>query len=140
MSTGRNPVLQDCDKQLEKLREQLAFIENAGYREPAHGQWRPQFMFEDSPTCLNRDSRQPRKPCSECALIDFVPDGFAKKSVPCRYIPLNEHGETVDSFYRTGTQEELDTAVVKWLKSTIEQIEREKEQTLGNRGSPKCAR
>ena len=115
---------------LEKLRAEFAFIEGGGYRNPAHAQWRPQFIFEDSPTCLNRDPAKPRKPCSDCVLARFVPEGLDKKRIPCRYIPLNERGETIDSFYRTGTQEELEAAVVEWLKTTIRQLEQEPRQAL----------
>lgn len=122
-------VLWDRQTLLEKLRGELVFIESGGYRNPQHAQWRPQFLFEDSPTCLNHDPSQPRKPRSECVLMAFVPEGFGEKRVPCRYIPLNEGGETVDSFYRMGTQEELEAAVVKWLKATIERLERESKQT-----------
>ena len=110
------------------LRGELAFIERGGYRKPGHAPWRAQFMFEDSPTCLNSDPTKPRRPCCECPLIAFVPEDQRKKRVPCRYLPLSELGETVDSLYRTGTQEELETAVVKWLRSTIERLQRESEE------------
>ena len=109
---------------LEKLREGLAFIESGGYRNPARARWRPQFIFEDSPTCLHRDPTKPRSSCSECALMSFVPEDSRKRRIPCRYIPLNKRGETIESFYRMGAQEELEAAVVKWLKTTIEQLER----------------
>src|SRR5215831_12087203 len=82
-------------------------------------------MFEDSPTCFNRDPTKERRPCSECPLIAFVPQDQCKKGSPCRYIPLNELGETVDSLYHTGTQEELEAAAVNWLKVTIEMLQRE---------------
>ena len=110
---------------LGALRAELAFLENGGYRHPANAAWRPQFMFEDSPTCLNRDPTAPRKSCSECALARFLPEVLEEISSPCRYIPLNDNGETVDSFYRTGTQQELEAAVGRWLKKTIERLERE---------------
>jgi hypothetical protein len=121
MSEGRSVVL-------EALRAELVVVESGGYRNPARAQWRPQFIFEDSPTCINRDPTKPRRPCRECALAEFVPEGFGKKHYPCRYIPLNESGETVDSLYRTGTQKELETAVVKWLKGTIKRLERKNTQ------------
>jgi len=70
----------------------------------------------------------------------FVPEGFAKKPVPCRYIPLNERGETVDSFYRTGTQEELEAAVVRWLKTTIDRLERENKEPPTTDETPKDLR
>ena len=119
---------QDRQTVLEKLRAELAFIEGGGYRNPAHARWRAQFIFEDSPTCLNCDATKPRKPCNECVLAQFIPEVLGKKRVPCEYIPLNETGETLDSLYRTGTQEELETAVVKWLKTTIRQLEQEHSQ------------
>src|SRR5262252_3350470 len=96
------------------LRGELAFIERGGYRSPAHAPWRAQFMFEDSPMCLNRDPTEQRKPCGECPLIAFVPEDQRTQRVPCRYIPLNELRQTVDSLYRTGTQKELEAAVVAW--------------------------
>jgi hypothetical protein len=115
-------VPQERQVVLGKLRAELAFIESGGYRNATRAQWRPQLIFEDSPTCLNRDPMKPRKPCSECVLAEFVPEGVGKKRIPCRYIPLDERGETIDSFYRTGTQEELEAAVVKWLKATIDRL------------------
>ena len=121
-------MLRDRQTLLQKLRTELAFIERGGYRNPGHAQWRPQFMFEDSPTCLNCDATKPRRPCTECALMAFVPENCAKMQTPCRYIPLNERGETVNSFYRAGTQEELETAVVNWLKATISHLEQESGQ------------
>ena len=113
---------------IEALRRELAFIECSGYRRPEHAPWRAQFMFEDSPTCINRDSSQAQKPCGECSLIAFVPDDRRKKPSPCRYIPLNEIGETVDSLYRTGTQEQLEATVVAWLKDTIARLQQENEE------------
>jgi hypothetical protein len=118
------------------LRAELAFIESGGYRNPARTLWRPQFIFEDSPTCINRDSTKPRRPCSDCALAEFVPEGFGRKHYPCRYIPLNERGETVDSLYRTGTQKELETAVVKWLEGTIKRLEEENAQVRSSEERP----
>ena len=127
---------QDRQVVLEKLRAELSFIEGGGYRKPARAEWRPQFIFEDSPTCLNRDPTKPRRPCSECVLAEFVPESAGKKRIPCRYIPLDERGETIDSFYRTGTQEELEAAVVKWLKATLERLEQENAQALSGGKRP----
>ena len=127
---------QDRQAVLEKLRMELAFVESGSYRNPARAQWRPQFVFEDSPTCLNRDPSKPRRPCSECALAEFIPEDLGKRGIPCRYIPLNESGETMDSFYRTGTQEEWEAAVKKWLKATIGRLERETAQAQSTEEGP----
>jgi len=117
---------------IEVLRAELEFLEKEGYRHTVRAPWRAQFIFQDSPTCLNFDPTQPRKPCSECALTQLIPEDSRSETVPCRYIPLNEQGETVDSFYRTGTHEELEAAVAQWLKTTIARLEREKSERLRN--------
>ena len=48
-----------------------------------------------------------------------------RNKFPCRYIPLNERGETIDSFYRFGTQEELEPELRRWLKAAIERVEKQ---------------
>ena len=101
---------------LDVLKAELEFLEKGGYRHTARAAWRPQFMFQDSPTCLNFDPTQQPRPCSDCILMQLVPGDLRTKKIPCRYIPLSERGETVDSFYRTGTQEELEATVAQWLK------------------------
>jgi hypothetical protein len=68
--------------------------------------------------------------------MQLVPEGARSKEIPCRYIPLSERGETVDSFYRTGTQEELDIAVAQWLRTTIDRLQREKAEGLRGSGHP----
>jgi len=60
--------------------------------------------------------------------MQLIPENAQSHKVPCRYIPLNDRGESVDSFYRTGTQEELEAAVVAWLNVTIERLEHENAQ------------
>ena len=118
---------------LEVLKAELEFLEKGGYRHTARAAWRPQFMFQDSPTGLNFDPTQQPRPCSVCILMQLVPEDLRSKKIPCRYIPLSENGQTIDSFYRTGTQEELQAAVAQWLKTTIARLEREKSEGL--RGS-----
>ena len=108
------------------LKAELEFLEHGGYRPDPRAPWRPKLMFQDSPTCLNFDSAQPRKVCGECMLMQLVPDDLGSKKIPCRYIPLDQQGQTVDSFYSFGTQEELETVVAQWLKNTIAQLERKK--------------
>jgi hypothetical protein len=115
---------------LEVLKAELEFLEKGGYRHTARADWRPQFMFQDSPTCLNFDPTQPPKPCADCVLMQLIPEELRDKNIACRYIPLSEQGETIDSFYRTGTQEELETAIAQWLKSTIARLEREKAESI----------
>jgi hypothetical protein len=109
---------------LEVLRLELEFVKDGGYRKVPS--WRPQFIFEDSPTCLNYGNPAHRRPCSECALMQLVPPPFRDEKVPCRYIPLNEQSETIQSLYRCGTPEELEAAVGEWLMNTIQKLEPER--------------
>ena len=109
---------------LEVLRLELEFLESGGYRKVSS--WRPQFIFEDSPTCLNYGNTAPRRPCSECVLMQLVPVPFCDEKVPCRYIPLNQQSETIQSLYRCGTPEELEAAVGEWLMNTIQKLELER--------------
>lgn len=115
---------------LDVLKAELEFLEKGGYRHTARAPWRPHFIFQDSPTCLNFDPTQQPRPCSDCILMQLVPADAQSEKIPCRHIPLNEHGETIDSFYRTGTQEELEAAVAQWLKTAIARLEREKAEGL----------
>ena len=123
---------------LEVLGLELEFLENGGYRKVSS--WRPQFIFEDSPTCLNYGNPAPRRPCSECVLMQLVPLPFRDEKVPCRYIPLNEKSETIQSLYRCGTPEELEAAVGEWLMNTIQKLEVERTQPPGRPGEKKRRR
>src|SRR5215469_15343668 len=102
---------------LTVLKAELAFIERGGY----HGaSWRPNFIFEDSPSCINYGDVRRSKPCSECVLMQLVPPEKRNEQIPCRFIPLNALGSTVESLYRTSTQDELEAEVRNWLKTTID--------------------
>ena len=105
------------------LKAELEFVEKGGYRNTSLSAWRPQFIFQDSPTCLNFDSAKPPRSCTECALIQLVPANLRGRNLPCRYIPLNPQGENIDSFYRSGTREELESALRKWLVTALQHLE-----------------
>ena len=109
---------------LHVLRSELEFVQKGGYRSPLV--WRAPLVFEDSPTC-------PKERCSacpdtNCVLMSFVPTKCRHEAVPCRHIPLNEVSETLDSLYRTGTNEEIEQALQSWLLETIQQLEEPSEQ------------
>ena len=108
---------------LEILRFELKFLEDGGYGRSPRTPWRPTNIFEDSPTCLNFGERSHPHPCNECFLMQFVPKEKQKESVPCRFIPLTERRETVDDFYRCGTQIELEGALKNWLRKEIARME-----------------
>jgi hypothetical protein len=105
-------------KTLSLLRKELDFLESGGYVNQ-YG-WRPPLYFEDSEIC----PRTAYSRCSsDCVLMAFVPEAFRSEAPPCRRIPLNQAGETLNTLYRTGTLAETEAAVRRWLRSTIEKLE-----------------
>jgi len=123
---------------LEVLKFELKFLEDGGYGRSPKTPWRPQLIFEDSPTCINFNSEQ-HVPCGECVLIHLVPREFRSAQVPCRHIPLDASGETLDSLYRYGDQVEIEQMVGDWLRTTIHRLEEERavaQRTLGNQPTP----
>jgi hypothetical protein len=118
-------MLKDHQRLLEFLKSELAAIEHGGYRRSERQPWRARLAFEDSPCCPNYGDNQRRIPCAECVLMQFVPPDRRNEKVPCRFIPLDAKGVTIDSLYRCGTQDELETAMAKWLRKTIHRIEQE---------------
>ncbi len=90
----------DTDKRdlLEVLKFELEFVQKGGYETSVRRPWRPQFVFEDSPTCPNSYVQGKRFSCDECILIDLVPREHRSEKFPCRHIPLKDTGETIDYF------------------------------------------
>ncbi len=126
--TDQKQLVRDARDVLEVLKAELEFLESGGYGNARSAGWRPQFIFEDSPSCLNYGDSERRQPCSDCILIGLIPPDRRRAKVPCRHILLNQQGETIDSLYRTGTQEELEMAVAQWLKAAIQKLKTERAQ------------
>ena len=128
---------------LEILKFELLFLQKGGYgRLRSRGaSWRAPLIFEDSPICMNCDAREDCAPCSECLLMQFVPAERQSEKIPCRYVPLDAAGQTLDTLYAYGTQLEIEQALETWLKTTIHRLEQERSnadrasiQTLGDDG------
>jgi hypothetical protein len=107
---------------LDVLKFELEFLEQGGYGRLPREAWRARFIFEDSPTCMNFSSKD-REPCSECLLMQFVPEDARKAQTPCIHIPLSPGGQTLESLYSTGTQQEIEEALGVWLRTTIQKLE-----------------
>jgi hypothetical protein len=60
-----------------------------------------------------------RLPAWRLVLSDFVPEQSRHKAIPCRYIPLDESGETLETLYSTATNEEIQETLREWLLKTI---------------------
>lgn len=104
---------------LDTLRLELKFLELGLDHAPTPG--RPLLIFQDSPTC----PRYGAATCPNCALMEFVPSECHSEPVPCHHIRLNDEMETIDSLYRSGTQEEMEEALSRWLRATIKRLEGE---------------
>jgi hypothetical protein len=61
--------------------------------------------------------------------MDFVPVELRTQPSPCRLIPLTDKGETIDYFYRSKTQPELEEALARWLRDQISRIEEQSEHS-----------
>jgi hypothetical protein len=111
-----NPDKRDI---LAILRSELTFLEQGGYGRPHHASWWPTLIFEDSPACPNYNDRSRPHSCSECALLELVPESQRSQPSPCRFIPITVEGETIEDFYHFGTQQELEAALRRWLRVKI---------------------
>jgi hypothetical protein len=107
---------------LDLLTFELKFLEDGGYGRSPHTPWRRQRAFEDSLTCLNFGDPARPHPCGECLLLRFVPIELRDQQSSCRLIPLTPKGETIDYFYRCGTQIELEEALAGWLRKEISNL------------------
>src|SRR5947209_19583293 len=119
-------MAQDGRDILDVLRFELRFLLDGGYGRSPNNPWRAPAIFEDSPICPNFCDPARPHPCDSCLLEQFVPDGQKAESAPCRFIPLTSDGRTVEDFYRTGSQHEMEEALGNWLRAELDRIERER--------------
>jgi len=119
-------MLKDERDLLEVLKFELKFLEDGGYGRSPSARWRAQLVFEDSPTCMNFNSQEQGR-CSDCVLMQLVPPEFRSAEIPCRQIPLDKSGETLDSLYRYGDQGEIEEVFGNWLRATIQRFEDERQ-------------
>ena len=94
---------------ISHLKRELDFLDSGGYHIGTG--WVPLRYFEDSPICRRIDG----KSCDSCPLLRFAPSESLQERAPCRYIALNKTGETLNSLYVTGTNQEIVSTVRSWL-------------------------
>ena len=127
MATNLNEII-------EQLKLERDILRDGGYGRSVRTPWKPTTLFRDSVTCLNFGETAKKHPCNECLLIDFVPEPSRNETVPCHHIPLNPSGQTVDGAEQRYNREQLEEALVAWLRATIERIEKERAaQTAGGK-------
>ena len=106
---------------LTKLKFELAFIEDGGYGRSVRTPHKPTSPFRDSLTCLNFGDPLRSHPCSECILMQYVPESAKNEDVPCHHIPLDEECRTIATLNETDAEE----AIKQWLRREIDRLERE---------------
>ena len=111
---------------LEVLREELAFLEQGGYRRTARAPWEGTSIFQHSPTCINYGYPYRAHPCNECHLLDFVGSEHQKDWIPCHSIVLNENNETIHLLELEENDENMELKVEEWLRTSIDAIEEER--------------
>jgi hypothetical protein len=119
-------MAQDNRDVLDVLRFELSFLQDGGYGRSPHATWRAPAIFEDSPTCPNFCDPARPHPCENCLLEQFVPQNHRDEAVPCRFIELTADGQSLQDFYRTGTQADMEEALASWLRKQIQKIEEER--------------
>jgi hypothetical protein len=115
---------QDNRDILDILKFELSFLRDGGYGRCPRTPWRAPSIFEDSPICPNFCDPARPHPCQSCLLEQFVPENRKQERVPCRFIELTNEGQTVEDFYRTGSQIEIEEALAHWLRAQIDKIEK----------------
>ena len=106
---------------LEKLKFELAFVEDGGYGRSVRTPHQPTSAFQDSLTCLNFGDPSRTHPCAECSLMRYVPESSQGEDVPCHYIPLDPDSRTI----ATLDAAEGEVVLKRWLAREIARLERE---------------
>jgi len=111
---------------IEALKLEIEFIQKGGYHPSVRDPHTQPRAFRDSISCLNLGLDEKKEPCTSCFLIEFVPPHLRQSDGDlCHKIPLNDRGDTVESLEREGNRDELQAAVLGWLKRTVARLEAE---------------
>jgi len=118
------PIIEKDERDLlDVLRAELEFLEKGGYGRSPREPWVRPMIFQDSPACMNYDSKDNPGPCEECVLMQLVPSEQRAGNIPCHKIPLNTAGDTLESLYRYAEDRDVEEIYGKWLREVIERVE-----------------
>ncbi len=115
------PMSEEKRELLEKLKFELAFVEDGGYGRSVRAPHKPTSPFQDSLTCLNFGDPSRRHPCAECILMQYVPESRKHEDVPCHHIPLDQERRTIATLEGAEAEEVLR----RWLRDEISRLEGE---------------
>ena len=106
---------------LDKLKFELAFIEDGGYGRSVRTPHKPTSPFQDSLTCLNFGDPLRSHPCGECVLWQYVPESGKTEDIPCHHIPLDQENRTISTL----DPREGENVLKEWLRREIARLEKE---------------
>jgi hypothetical protein len=115
---------------LEQLKLERDILANGGYGRSVRTPWQATRLFRDSITCLNFGEEVKKHPCEECILWDWVPEDRRDADIPCHFIPLNEHGETIASLEFREDRDRAEEALLAWLNREIAKLEEKLKQEV----------
>ena len=116
------------DKQelIQQLKFEIEMIEKGGYQPSVRDSHHVPEIFRESISCLNVGLEKKAQPCSNCFLSEFVPSELRDSGGDlCHKIPLNEKGDTIESLKEEEDPEKLRATVLRWLETTVANLERE---------------
>jgi hypothetical protein len=129
MSHNISSAPRDDRNLLDVLRFELRFLDAGGY-EPSVRQPRlEKEVFLDSPSCINYADPARSRPCTECALLDFVPENKRNEENPCHHIPFDERGDSIANMGGSATKPHVQTTFRGWLVKMIETLETSKQKS-----------
>lgn len=111
------------------LQAELEFL-NTGHQ--GREGWRPYAVFEESSLCVNPLHMNRPAACQTCPLLTFVPEDKRHEAIPCRHIALNDRGLTPQNLPQWGNRKQMETALRKWLESTLKDVESRLEPLAAN--------
>jgi hypothetical protein len=114
---------------LERLKTELGSLEFGRSRRSVYMPWEDVSFFQDSVTCLNHGLEGRPHPCSECLLMQFVPEPSRNETNPCHHIPLDRKGNTIDRLDRGYNRSSVEESVAAWLRSKIAELEQDLAET-----------
>jgi hypothetical protein len=79
--------------------------------------------------CIGANPRPPADCSADCPLLELAPPESRTSQIPCRQIPLNEQGETVESIAATRATTYLEEQLTQWMEKTARQLKRELRET-----------
>ena len=120
---------------IDQLKLQRDILKDGGYGRSVRTPWKEEKIFRDSITCLNVGEHVKKHPCSECLLSEWVPEDHKDEDIPCHFIPLTPEGASIAEMEESGNREAAEQALVEWLDSTIEQLEKKQESEVRSQKS-----